>query len=58
MSVTSAPKMASIMLAGMLIMALAAWAYSVAVVLVRVRAIMLERERNTDWVARLVESRR
>ena len=57
-SVTSAPKMASIMLAGMLIMALAAWAYSVAVVLVRVRAIMLERERNTDWVARLVESRR
>ena len=57
-SVTSAPKMASIMLTGMLIMALAAWAYSVAVVLVRVRAIMLERERNADWVAQLVESRR
>ncbi len=57
-SVTSAPKMASIMLSGMLIMALAAWAYSVAVVLVRVRALMLERERNTDWVAQLVESRR
>ncbi|MBK8337879.1 MAG: cytochrome c biogenesis protein CcsA [Sterolibacteriaceae bacterium] len=57
-SVTSAPKMASIMLAGMLVMALAAWAYSVAVVLVRVRALMLERERNTDWVAQLVESSR
>jgi heme exporter protein C len=57
-SVTSAPKMASIMLSGMLIMALAAWAYSVAVVLVRVRAIMLERERNTDWVAQIAGVRR
>lgn len=49
-SVTSAPKMAAIMFNGMLLMALAAWAYSIAVVLVRVRAIMLERERQTDWV--------
>ena len=57
-SMSSAPKMASIMLTGMLIMALAAWAYSVAVVLVRARAIMLERERNTEWVAQLAEVRR
>jgi heme exporter protein C len=56
-SMTAAPKMASIMLMGMLIMALAAWAYSIAVVLLRVRAIMLKRERNTDWVAQMLEAR-
>ncbi|MDB5800036.1 MAG: heme transporter permease [Rhodocyclales bacterium] len=43
--------MASTMLIGMLIMALAAWAYSIAVTLVRVRSIILERERRTDWAA-------
>ncbi|MDB5813122.1 MAG: ccmC [Rhodocyclales bacterium] len=37
------------MLIGMLIMALAAWAYSIAVALVRVRSIILERERRTEW---------
>jgi heme exporter protein C len=31
-------------------MALAFWMYSIAVVLVRVRVIILERERNADWV--------
>jgi heme exporter protein C len=41
--------MASTMLIGMLVMALAAWAYSIAVTLVRVRSIILERERRTDW---------
>ncbi len=40
-----------IIVAGMLIMALAAWAYTIAVALWRVRAIILERERHTDWVA-------
>ncbi|MDX9699937.1 MAG: heme ABC transporter permease CcmC [Rhodocyclaceae bacterium] len=50
-SITKAPTMASTMLAGMLIMALAAWAYTIAVALWRVRAIILERERHTDWVA-------
>jgi heme exporter protein C len=42
-SLTAAPKMAQTMLLGMLIMALAAWAYSIAVALVRVRAIIVER---------------
>jgi heme exporter protein C len=43
--------MATTMLIGMLIMALAAWTYSIAVTLVRVRSIILERERRTDWAA-------
>ncbi len=43
-SVTSAPRMATLMLSGMLVMALAAWCYSIAVALVRVRSIILERE--------------
>jgi heme exporter protein C len=42
-SLNAAPKMAQTMLIGMLIMALAAWAYSIAVALVRVRAIIVER---------------
>jgi heme exporter protein C len=54
-SLTAAPKMAAIMLTGMLIMALAAWFYSIAVTLYRVRVIMLERERGTAWVGELQE---
>jgi len=50
--------MEKIMLTGMLVMALAAWMYSIAVVLVRVRAIILERERGSGWVAALPEVRR
>jgi len=42
-SLTRAPSMASTMLAGMLLMALAFWAYSIAVSLARVRCIMRER---------------
>ena len=42
--------MAETMLWGMLLMALAFWMYAIAVALARVRTIMLERERNTDWV--------
>jgi heme exporter protein C len=49
-SLTSAPTMAALMLIGMLLMALAAWAYSIAMALTRVRAIILERERHTAWV--------
>ncbi len=44
-----APSMATIMLIGMLVMAIAAWFYSIAVALVRVRWLILERERHTDW---------
>src|SRR6476469_3253693 len=49
-SLTAAPTMAAVMLAGMLLMALAAWFYSIAIALTRVRAIILERERHTGWV--------
>ena len=43
-SLTRAPSMASTMLTGMLLMALAFWAYSIATTLVRVRCIIKERE--------------
>jgi len=42
--------MAKIMLVGMLLCALACWMYAIAVALMRVRKIMLERERHTEWV--------
>ncbi|MDD3352235.1 heme ABC transporter permease CcmC [Zoogloea sp.] len=54
-SLTKAPSMATTMLLGMLIMALAFWAYTIAMALYRVRAIILERERNATWVAELPE---
>ncbi|HUW38045.1 MAG TPA: heme ABC transporter permease CcmC [Rhodocyclaceae bacterium] len=54
-SLTQAPSMAKTMLLGMLLMALSFWMYSIAMALVRVRAIMLERERHSDWVANLKE---
>ena len=43
-SMTKAPTMAAQMLTGMLLMALAFWAYSIAVTMVRVRCIIRERE--------------
>jgi heme exporter protein C len=43
-SLTRAPSMAAAMLTGMLLMALAFWLYAIAVALVRVRCIILERE--------------
>ncbi len=49
-SLTRAPSMAQTMLWGMLIMALAAWMYTIAVALVRARTLVLERERQTEWV--------
>ena len=48
-SMKSAPSMATTMLIGMLIMALGFWMYSIAAVLARVRCVILERERNTEW---------
>ena len=48
-SLKSAPTMALTMLAGMLLMALGFWMYSIAVVLARVRSVILERERNAQW---------
>jgi heme exporter protein C len=54
-SATKAPSMASIMLVGMLVMALAAWMYAIAASLSRARSIILEREKNSQWVAQMVE---
>jgi len=48
-SLTRAPTMATVMLTGMLVMALAFWMYSIAVSLWRVRVLILERERHADW---------
>ncbi len=52
-NLTRSSTMASTMLWGMLIMSIAFWLYSIAVVLVRVRCVILERERNADWVKQL-----
>jgi heme exporter protein C len=54
-SVRSAPSMALTMLLGMLVMALGLWAYSIAAALMRLRCIVLERERHADWVKDLVD---
>jgi heme exporter protein C len=54
-SMVAAPKMAAIMLAGMLVMAIAVWFYSIAVTLVRVRCIILERELGAAWTGQLNE---
>ena len=56
-SMTAAPKMATIMLTGMLIMSFAAWFYAIAVSLHRVRSIIVERERGSAWVDALPEVR-
>jgi heme exporter protein C len=56
-SVSNAPSMATTMLLGMLVLALAFWAYTISVALLRVRCILLERERHTDWVKEYVEKK-
>jgi heme exporter protein C len=47
----SRPSMAPIMLASMLVLLAACWVYSIAVVLARLRCIILERERDAPWLA-------
>lgn len=54
-SMTSAPSMASTMLLGMLIMVAGFWMYAIAMALSRVRTIILDRERHTEWVKHAVE---
>jgi heme exporter protein C len=49
-SLSRSPSMASTMLTAMLLMSLAAWMYAIAVSFLRVRAIILERESESDWV--------
>ncbi|MBF4499708.1 heme ABC transporter permease, partial [Vibrio vulnificus] len=45
------------MLTAMLLMTIAFWAYAFAVVFTRTRAIVLEREREAQWVQALVNGR-
>ncbi|HEX2650556.1 MAG TPA: heme ABC transporter permease CcmC [Burkholderiales bacterium] len=49
-SLTRAPSMAMTMLVGMLLMALAAWMYSIAVSLARLRRIIRAREGDAEWI--------
>ncbi len=55
-SITRAPSMAAIMFAGMLVMVFAFWLYCIAVALIRVRHIILEREQHAQWVQELREA--
>lgn len=50
-SLNAAPKMARLMLDGMLIMGVAFWMYAIAVALNRARTIVIERERDRAWLA-------
>ncbi len=54
-SLTKSPSMAAVMLWGMLLMAMAFWLYTVALVLYRVRTLILQRERHAAWVQELPE---
>jgi heme exporter protein C len=55
-SFTKAPSVAAPMLLGMLVMALALWMYCIAVVLVRARSLILERERHVPWAKKMLEA--
>jgi heme exporter protein C len=55
-TLNKAPSMATPMLLGMLVMALAAWMYTIAVTLARVRIDLLERERHTVWARQALEA--
>jgi heme exporter protein C len=52
-SLMRSPSMAKAMLLGMLVMAIAFWMYSIAVALMRVRCIIIERERHAEWIKEL-----
>jgi heme exporter protein C len=54
-SISRAPTMATTMLWGMLVMVAAFWMYAIAMALVRVRNIILERESHTEWVKHALE---
>ncbi|MBU3614158.1 cytochrome c biogenesis protein CcsA [Polynucleobacter sp. Latsch14-2] len=56
-SINKSPSMAHTMLWGMLLIALCFWMYSIAIALMRVRAIILERESHSEWVRALEEVR-
>ena len=55
-SFSRAPSMATPMLLGMLLMALAFWCYAIAVSLARVRTLVLQREQHTAWAQRALRA--
>jgi heme exporter protein C len=55
-NLTRAPSMAMTMLLGMLILALAFWAYTIAASLMRLRCIVMERERHSEWIKKASQS--
>lgn len=57
-NINMAPKMVSTMFTSMTYLVFAFWMYTIAVALLRVRIVILERERNTAWVAELMESKK
>jgi heme exporter protein C len=57
-TMSAAPKMQSTMLIAMLLLTFAFWAYAFAVVFVRARAIVLEREHGAEWVRSLAVAAR
>jgi len=57
-TITKGSSMGQVMLVTMLIMVFAFWAYAIAVTLARVRAIILEREKDTTWVRETVGGER
>ncbi|MBI5137435.1 MAG: cytochrome c biogenesis protein CcsA [Nitrospirae bacterium] len=54
-SMTAAPTMSRIMLWTLLVMTFAFWAHAFVTSLMRVRGIILERERHAEWVAEMVD---
>ena len=56
-SLTSAPKMAATMFAGMIVMVFGLWFYSIAAIMMRARSIILEREADSEWVTQHLEGR-
>ena len=52
-SINKSPSMAHTMLWGMFLVALCFWMYSIAIAMMRVRTIILERESHSDWVRTL-----
>jgi len=54
LSLDKGSTMATVMLFAMLVMTLAFWMYTIAVVLARVRCEILERERHSEWVAEAI----
>jgi heme exporter protein C len=55
LSMTKNSSMMQTMKQSLELMAIAFWMYAIAVVLMRIRAIILERERHTEWVKHAVE---